>query len=212
MGLPFQWILNRLKARHAVCGFIVGMVLFVAGLSTSLGVSLILASMTMGVVVANVKGDNSQYAHCVVERVGPLAYILFFALVGARLQISLLPQMGLLGLAYILLRSAGKFGGAWLGGRLGKAVPVVRNYLGFGLLSQAGVAIGLALSIANRFDGYGEAGVQLGQTVISVITATTFVVQIVGPVMVKFAIVQAGEAGKGRSLEDPLPAERCECA
>ena len=71
MGAPFQWALNRLKQRHAVCAFVVGTVLFVTGLATSLGVSLILATMTMGIVVANLKGDNSQYAHCVVERVGP---------------------------------------------------------------------------------------------------------------------------------------------
>ena len=210
VGAPFQWMLNQLKERHAVCAFVVGTVIFVAGLANSLHVSLILAAMTMGVVVANLKSDNSQYAHCVVERIGPLAYILFFALVGARLQVSLLPQMGLLGLAYILLRSSGKFGGAWLGGWAGKAMPAVRNYLGFGLLSQAGVAIGLALSVANRFDSYGEAGVQLGQMVVNVITATTFVVQIVGPIMVKFAITRAGEVGQGIASEGPLPAETCE--
>jgi len=136
-----------------------------------------------------------------------LAYILFFALVGARSQVSLLPQMGLLGLVYILLRSAGKFGGAWLGGWAGKAMPAVRNYLGFGLLSQAGVAIGLVLSVANRFDVYGEAGRQLGQMVVNVITATTFVVQIVGPIMVKFAITRAGEVGLEAASEEPLPAE-----
>jgi hypothetical protein len=71
----------------------------------------------------------------------------------------------------------------------------VRDNLGFGLLSQAGVAIGLALSIAGRFNAYGEAGIQLGQTVINVITATTFVVQIAGPIMVKFAITRAREVG-----------------
>ena len=209
VGAPFQWTLNRLKERHAVCAFIVGAVLLTAGLAKSFHVSLILAAMTMGVVVANLKSDNSQYAHCVVERVGPLAYILFFVLVGARLQVSLLPQMGLLGLVYILLRSMGKFGGAWLGGWVGKAAPTVRNYLGFGLLSQAGVAIGLALSVANRFDGYGAAGVQLGYTVVNVITATTFVVQIIGPIMVKFAITRAGEVGLGDTAEAPLPAEQC---
>ncbi len=116
VGLPFQWMLNRLKERHAVCSFIVGTVLFVAGLATSIDASLILALMTMGIVVANFGGNNSEYAHCVIERVGPLAYTLFFALVGARLQFSLLPQMGLLGLVYIAMRSLGKFGGAWLGG------------------------------------------------------------------------------------------------
>jgi NhaP-type Na+/H+ or K+/H+ antiporter len=208
VGAPLQWTLNRLKERHAVCAFIVGTVLFVAGLAETFHVSLILATMTMGVAVANLKSDNSQYAHRVIERVGPVAYILFFVLVGARLQVSLLPQMGILGLAYLLLRAVGKFGGAWMGAGLGQAVPAVRNYLGFGLLSQAGVAIGLALSVANRFDAYGKAGMKLGNATINVITATTFVVQIVGPIMVKFAIGRAGEIGLGDTAEEPLPAER----
>ena len=202
VGLPFQWSLERLKKGHAVCGFIVGAVILVAGLAKSLGVSLILAEMTMGIVIANLKSDNSQYAHCVVERVGPLAYILFFVLVGARFQIALLPQMGLLGLVYLLLRSGGKFGGAWLGGWLSKAPPAVRDNLGLGLLSQAGVAIGLAISAADRFAAYGPAGAALGQTVLNVITATTFVVQIVGPIMVKVAITRAGEVGQGQSLAE----------
>ena len=180
LGLPFQELLNRLEHEHAVYGFIVGVVIFAAGLANSLGISLILSLMTMGVIVANVRGDNSLYVRRVVERVGPIIYMLFFALVGARLQISLLPAMGLLGLIYLVLRTGGKLGGAWLGSVLGGAEPQVRKYLGFGLLSQAGVAIGLALSIAHRFDAYGAAGAQLGTTVINVITATTFVVQIVG--------------------------------
>jgi hypothetical protein len=70
------------------------------------------------------------------------------------------------------------------------------------------VAIGLALSVANRFDAYGEEGVRLGNATINVITATTFVVQIVGPIMVKFAITRAGEVGLGSTAEEPLPAER----
>jgi NhaP-type Na+/H+ or K+/H+ antiporter len=201
IGIGLQWMLNRLKRKeHALCAFIVGTVLLIAGLASSLSASLILATMTAGIVIANFMDDNSQYARCVVERIGPLIYILFFVLVGARLQISLLPKMGLLGLAYILLRAAGKFGGAWLGGWAGKADPIVRDNLGFGLLSQAGVAIGLALSIAGRFDAYGEAGIQLGHTVINVITATTFIVQIIGPILVKIAIMRAGEVGKASAL------------
>jgi Kef-type K+ transport system membrane component KefB len=202
VGLPFQWMLERLKMRaHAMCAFIVGTVLMVAGLANSFGASLILATMTLGIVVTNLVVDNSEYIHCAVERVGPLAYILFFVMVGAHLQVSLLPQMGLLGIVYLLLRSIGKFGGAWLGGWLGGAEPQVRNNLGFGLLSQAGVAIGLALSIAGRFDVYGEAGIYLGSTVINVITATTFVVQIAGPIMVKFAVTRAGEVDKAASRD-----------
>ena len=202
IGLPFEWLLDRLKGRHAVYAYIVGTVLLVAGLANSIHASLILATMTMGLVVTNIGSDNSEYVACVVERVGPLAYTLFFALVGARFQIALLPQMGLLGLLYIVLRTTGKFGGAWLGGWLGKAPPAVRDNLGLGLLSQAGVAVGLALSIANRFDVYGPVGVALGELVVNVITATTFVVQMIGPVMVKLAITRAGEVGLDTAAED----------
>jgi Kef-type K+ transport system membrane component KefB len=202
LGLPFQELLNRLDHEHAVYGFIVGVVVFVAGLANSLGVSLILALMTMGVVVANVRGDNSLYVRRVLERVGPVVYMLFFALVGARLQLSLLPAMGLLGLVYLAMRTAGKLGGAWFGGLCGRADPRVRNYLGFGLLSQAGVAIGLALATAHRFDCYGEAGSTLGTTVINVITATTFIVQVVGPISLKFALGRAGELERGATIEE----------
>jgi Kef-type K+ transport system membrane component KefB len=202
VGIPFQELLNRLEHEHAVYGFVVGVVIFVAGLANSLGVSLILALMTMGVVVANLRGDNSLYVRRVVERVGPVIYMLFFALVGARLQLSLLPAMGLLGFVYLIMRTGGKLGGAWLGSVLGGAEPQVRNYLGFGLLSQAGVAIGLALSVAHRFDSYGQAGAQLGTIVINVITATTFVVQIVGPIMLKFALAQADEIERASPFEE----------
>jgi Kef-type K+ transport system membrane component KefB len=209
VGIPFQELLNRVEHEHAVYGFVVGVVIFVAGLANSLDVSLILASMTMGVVVANVRGQNSLYVRRVVERVGPVIYMLFFALVGARLQISLLPAMGMIGVTYLVMRTAGKVGGAWVGSTLGRAEPQVRSYLGFGLLSQAGVAIGLALCVAQRFDACGAAGAMLGTTVINVITATTFVVQIAGPIMLKYAITQADEIDRAVPVEErhsPRPA------
>jgi Kef-type K+ transport system membrane component KefB len=115
--------------------------------------------------------------------------------------------MGLLGIAYVVLRSVGKFGGAWLGGQLGGAEAVVRNNLGFGLLSQAGVAIGLAIASASRFSVLGEDGKALGTLIISVITATTFVVQIIGPIFVKFAISRAGEIGMAKATEDDWASE-----
>lgn len=210
VGLPFQWALNRLKERHAVCAFIVGMIFFVAGLSSMFEVSLILTLMVIGIVVANIWHDNSQYARCVAERVGPLAYTLFFALAGAHLRLSALPEMGLVGLAYLLLRAGGKVGGASLGARIGRAPAAVQKYLGFGLLSQAGVAIGLALATAHRFDAYGEAGVALSQTIINVVAATVFVAELVGPVMVKFAIVHAGEVDQGQPMLDMDPAHDIE--
>jgi hypothetical protein len=60
------------------------------------------------------------------------------------------------------------------------------------------------LASASRFSQYGEEGQALGNLVINVITATTFVVQIIGPIAVKFAITRAGEVGKARENADDI--------
>ena len=200
LGLVAGWLLDlimrRMQKRHDAMAVSIGFVFLCVGLSQALGLSLILTTMVMGLVVVNRWAEHSLHIRHTIEQAGPFIYVLFFALVGARFQISLLPSMGLLGVAYVILRSSGKFMGAWIGGMLGKAEPAVRNNLGLGLLSQAGVAIGLALASADRFASYGKEGQALGSQIINVITATTFVVQIVGPICVKLAIGRAGEIGK----------------
>jgi len=142
-----------------------------------------------------------------VEKAGPVLYVLFFALIGARFQFSLIPTMGLLGLVYIFMRTIGKYVGARIGGQLGGAIPAVYENLGFGLLSQAGVAVGLAISTGTRFLSYGEEGAALGVLIINVITASTFLIQIIGPICVKLAITRAGEFGKGVGTLDEWSTE-----
>jgi Kef-type K+ transport system membrane component KefB len=207
MGLLLDRIMCRMKRQHDAMAVSIGFVLLCVGLSQSFGFSLILTTMILGIVVVNRCSDHGRHIRYTIEQAGPVVYVLFFTLVGARFQISLLPQMGLLGLAYVLLRSSGKFLGAWLGGTVGGAEAVVRNNLGLGLLSQAGVAIGLALASAARFSAYGEEGQALGGLVINVITATTFVVQIAGPICVKWAITRAGEIGRATLEHDAWASE-----
>jgi hypothetical protein len=69
------------------------------------------------------------------------------------------------------------------------------------------VAIGLALASASRFSAYGPEGKELGDLIINVITATTFVVQIIGPICVKFAIGRAGEIGQATAEDDVWASE-----
>jgi Kef-type K+ transport system membrane component KefB len=204
MGYALNWLMHRMKSRHDAMAISIGFVLLAAGISLVLNFSLILTTLVLGMVTVNCCPDHGRHIRFTIEQAGPVIYVLFFTLVGARFQISLLPTMGLLGVAYIVFRSLGKFGGAWIGGRLGGAEQAVRNNLGFGLLSQAGVAIGLALASASRFSQYGEEGQALGSLIINVITATTFVVQIIGPIAVKFAITRAGEVGKAREDLDDI--------
>jgi Kef-type K+ transport system membrane component KefB len=207
MGILLDFIMHRMKRRHDAMAISIGFVFVCVGLSQAFGFSLILTTMVMGAVVVNRYPEHGQHIRFTIEQAGPVIYVLFFTLVGARFQIGLLPTMGLLGIAYVLLRSSGKFVGAWVGGNLGGAEPAVRDTLGLGLLSQAGVAIGLALSSSDRFCVFGEEGELLGSLVLNVITATTFVVQIVGPIGVKFAISRAGEIGRARLEHDPWASE-----
>ena len=207
LGLFLDRVMCRMKVQHDAMAVSIGALLLGVGLSEAFGFSLILTSMIMGVVVVNRCPEHGRHIRYTIEQAGPVIYVLFFTLVGARFQISLLPTMGLLGIAYIILRSAGKFFGAWLGGTLGGAEPAVRNNLGLGLLSQAGVAVGLALASSRRFSAYGPEGEALGALVINVITATTFVVQIVGPISVKWAISRAGEIGRATLEHDAWVSE-----
>jgi Kef-type K+ transport system membrane component KefB len=207
MGLLLDQIMCRMKRQHDAMAVCVAFVFLCVGISQAFGFSLILTAMILGITVVNRCPDHGRHIRFTIEQAGPVVYVLFFTLVGARFQIALLPAMGLLGLAYVLLRSAGKFAGAWLGGTLGSAEPVVTNNLGLGLLSQAGVAIGLALASADRFSVYGQDGQALGGLIINVITATTFVVQIVGPICVKLAITRAGEVGRATLEHDAWVSE-----
>jgi Kef-type K+ transport system membrane component KefB len=207
MGYVLNRLMYRMKSHHDAMAISIGFVLLGAGISLVMDFSLILTTMMIGMVTVNCCPDHGRHIRYTIEQAGPVIYVLFFTLVGARFQISLLPTMGILGLGYIVLRSTGKFGGAWLGGLVGGAEKKVRNNLGFGLFSQAGVAIGLALASAARFSQYGEEGQALGSLIINVITATTFVVQVIGPIAVKFAITRAGEVGQARLVDDVWASE-----
>jgi hypothetical protein len=66
---------------------------------------------------------------------------------------------------------------------------VVKKYIGYGLLSQVGVAVGLAIVVSREFDGS-----PLGSLVITILLATTIITEIIGPLATKNAIIKAKEA------------------
>ena len=149
--------------------------------------------MALGLVLTNLHPDRNEKCFDSVKAFVPPIYIIFFMFVGARLQIGLLPTMGILGILYITGRTAGKWIGASLGAWFSGAENAVRKYLGWALFSQAGVAIGLALDIYQHFGKYGAGGKAMGHTVLNIIAATTLIVQIIGPPSVKYAITKAKE-------------------
>jgi Kef-type K+ transport system membrane component KefB len=200
MGAAFAMLLGLLirffRADNQILILSLATVLVCAGAAKTYHFSPILTCMFLGVTLTNTFAITSSRAYRILERFVPPIYVLFFILVGARLDIRLLPAMGLLGFAYIGARTAGKILGTRLGARISRAPEVLRKYLGLALFSQAGVAIGLAISVYEEFAHLGDAGRQVGILVVSLITATTFVVQLIGPPFVKYAITKAGEIGR----------------
>jgi NhaP-type Na+/H+ or K+/H+ antiporter len=197
-GVIFGLLVARLlkNVRKETDALVIGVsaVLLCSGVAATFHLSMILANMAMGMMLINLAPFASRRAFQAMKNFTPPMYILFFVLVGARLNLLELPQMGFIGLVYILARTAGKWAGAYIGATVSGAETKVRRYLGFGLFSQAGVAIGLALSFYNELSPLGPQAHQLGFQAVSIITATTIVVQLLGPPMVKKAIFSAGEA------------------
>ncbi len=209
LGVFFAFILSFL-ARHVprredVLILTVGFILAASGLSIHLHLSLILTNMTMGLVIVNTQ--QPSLVRNIHERLPifmPILFILFFTLAGANLHIQTLPSLGMLGLVYVLTRSAGLILGARLGAIAGKVEKKIKNYLGLGILSQAGVAIGLALIVKHDFEGLGRVittatgqtmttGDRIGLIVITSVTATCIFFEIIGPILTKIALKKAGE-------------------
>ena len=169
-------------------------VFITTGLSNRLHLSHILTNMVLGIIVVNSQTTNFiGKLRRELQEFMPLLFILFFVLAGANLHIAALPSLGLIGLVYMACRSAGLMGGAVLGATVGRAEPTLRKYLGLGILSQAGVAIGLALTVKQEFSALGDAGAYLGTTVITTITATSIVFELIGPITAKIGLKKAGE-------------------
>lgn len=90
--------------------------------------------------------------------------------------------------SYVLFRLIGKVSGVWIGAGLSGADKEVKKYLGIGLMPQAGVAIGLALSLQNE-----PAFTAIAPTLLHVVIATTVIHEFLGPIMTRYVLKKSGE-------------------
>lgn len=200
----FIWLTRFKGFRQELMPLSFGTVILVAGVSQLANLSEILAGMVLGLAIGNCPHLQKikDYEEEEVGFIIPLFYILFFTMAGANLHLKSIPALGFISLLYVVGRIAGLGGGAFIGASMGKLEPKVRKYLGFGILSQAGVAIGLALIVKTRFHGLGaeinDAGLTMGDyignIVFTTITATSVIFEIIGPILAKYALKKSGEA------------------
>lgn len=208
LGILAGWFLTRvLKKSHDqdyISSIAIGILLLCIGLAVKLEMDVILVTMSLGIMVVNLSPKRSKELIRNLKRVSIPIYILFFVFVGARLGLNEMPNwLWLIIVFYVIGRSVGKFIGAWLGAKLTNAEDAVRKYTGLGLFAQGGVAIGLSIMASQHLEKVSVAdNLMLGDVIIFGITATTFIVQIIGPSMTKLAVKLAGEIGRDITEED----------
>ena len=203
-GFILHKMASKTRDRDKVLPFALGTIILVVGLASFFKVEPILACMTLGAVASNLQQKNNREMFDLIKKFSSPMFVLFFVLVGARLDARILTKGGVLILAivYIVSRSVGKIAGAYIGGKLSGAKETVTKYLGFCLFDQAGVAVGLAIATYHTFSGISEEGRLIGITIISIITATTFILQIISPPMIRYGITKADEVNRNVTEED----------
>lgn len=153
-----------------------------------IGFSPLLVSIMVGTMIANLNKRPHETFSSVNDLATPF-YVLFFTLAGASLDLNILKTswvVVLLSVVYILARGFGKFSGASVGARIAKSEPQVRKYLGFALLPQGGVSLGLLVVVSSKMPEY-------YQLIATIIMLSIMVYETSGPIFAKLAINKAGE-------------------
>ena len=158
--------------------------------------SSLLMCMMAGVIYTNMCKDSNRTLD-VMDRFTSPIYMMFFVISGASLDLSIfLNDKGLLvvgvAFAYIIFRVVGKYIGAYTGAKATKCEPQVQKYLGFALVPQAGVAIGLATT-ANALFSTNPVTSEAGALIMAIVLTSTLVYELVGPMFAKLAFSKAGE-------------------
>ena len=193
MGWLLNWVEQFFHSRSKRMTISVGFVLLTAGLSmlkfrigpVHFGFSLLLVCMMTGTVFCNICDTSEELMNRVDGWTMPIN-ILFFVISGAELDLNVLvqPLTILVGVIYILSRSAGKYYGANISCRITKQTKLISDNLGITLLPQAGVALGMALTASNLADG---------ALVRNVVLFGVLIYELVGPVLTKRSLLAAGE-------------------
>lgn len=142
-GFILVWLSKKMGDRDDSLVLALGVIFLLAGGSEFLGLSPLLVCMSLGFFAVNLAPGETGKIFRIIKSLDTPVYVMFFVAAGANLHLSELAKLGTVGAVYIIARVLGKMAGAGLGGLIGRAAPVVRKYLGLGLIPQAGVAIGL---------------------------------------------------------------------
>lgn len=194
LGFLCGFILGKLitpaRSRDNRLILVLAMLLGISGVCTLLEVSPLLSCMVLGAVYINLTKDKKMYHQ--IQNFTPPVMSLFFIVSGMSLDLGAVRTAGVIGVVYFIVRIAGKYLGTFVSCRLAGKSPEICKYLGFALIPQAGVAIGLA------FMGERQLPEQMGTLLLTVILSSSVLYELVGPAAAKKGLQLAGVIPGGR--------------
>jgi Kef-type K+ transport system membrane component KefB len=193
LGLGMDLWAARAKESGEAMILSIGTVLLAVGASRWLGLSPLFSTLALGATVANASYHGDRLLRA-LGRVDPPLYAAFFVLAGAELVPSSVLGLGLIGAGYTVARTVGKIAGARIGLRNQDVPPLVRQQLGFCLVSSSSLAVGLTIQIRSAFPAYAA-------TVTGIVLAAVVIFEVVGPLLTRRALILTGEA---KTMPAPL--------
>lgn len=191
MGILLTYLAKRVKGEDSLLCLVITILFATAGIAISFELSSLLACMMVGATLTNLDPNNKK-AFNTADKFTPPILISFFTIAGVQLELSVLKDVGIIGIVYVVVRVIGKMFGAYLGAKLAKLSSVVQRYLGFTLIPQAGVAIGLSMIAENTLPS------PYGTQARTIVLAATIIYELVGPMITKQALIKAGEIEVGK--------------
>ena len=194
MGVVVEMISRVTVRRQRLATSAMVALLLASGAAEYLGVSPLLACLFMGMVQTNLSPKRETLVDAAFEDFEPAILAVFFTLAGMHLSLVHLAAVALPTALFFFGRIGGKWLAADLAMRLARATGRVRKNLGFALVPQAGVAVGLVVLIQEDSNFQPIADL-FAAVVLSVVTLN----EIVGPILTRMALNRSGEAGMDRS-------------
>lgn len=187
-GFCLAKLLVLVREKNLLLPLVFGCIFVISSVAELSHLSVLLATMSLGFFARLFLYSAGDKLFGSIDFLEETVFLAFFTLAGTHFHFSVFTEHLDLILWYFFARILGKILGAALGGKLTKSPLLVTRWLDFSLVPQAGVAIGLALTLSHQEQFSG-----IGLVVVNVILATTLIYELVGPLSARFALKKAGE-------------------
>jgi Kef-type K+ transport system membrane component KefB len=171
-----------------------GLIFIVYSLSQHWELEPLLSAMVMGIVMVNSSPDFDIVEKEIDDHISEIIFMLFFIISAMHLNLDAIFALPFSIIFYVIFRISGKILGSYIGAIASKSSENIKKYMGIALLPQAGVAIGLALSIQTH-----EELQSIAPIILYIVITTTLIHELIGPFMTRYALKMSGECNKKRS-------------